>query len=424
MDQVRGSAGESKPFAGALRVCLVSEEYPPDTGGGGIGTYTELLAQGLGDAGHEVVVLARAETVPTTTTFGRVTVQRLLPGALGWVPWPIRSRLSRSLKIAAWAVAVRQALVSLTRERPVDVVESPEYFAQSVALALRGLSVPTVVKLHTPTYLCDQLNGYPSGSGRRATWFGERAERRATRHATLVTSPSASLLAEVSERWGLDPSRTRVVPNPLDGDLFSDTRTISRADDLVLYVGRLEPRKGVEVLADAMAKVRNMRPGVRVRFIGRDQPSGVSGVTMAQKLRSAIEGAGGVFRQVIFDDAVKREELPAAYAGAAIAVVPSLYENFPYTCLEAMASGCAVIGSRVGGISEIIEDGVDGLLVEPGSPEEMTRSIVRLIDEPGLCVRLAGQARETVRERFSVAAVTTATVNVYREAIERRHQVN
>lgn len=426
MDQVRGRAGGSKPFADFLRVCLVSEEYPPETATGGIGTYTKLLAEGLSRGGHDVVVLTRAGVVPSTTTSGGVTVHRLLPAPFSLVPRPVRTRLTRTVGIAAWSVAVRRALTALMKQCPIDVVESPEYFAQSVALApmLRRRLVPAVVKLHTPTYLCDQLNGIGSGSRRLDDWFGERAERRATLAATLVTSPSSSLIEEVSERWGLDQSRTRVVPNPLDGDLFREVATVPRADDLVLYVGRLERRKGVDVLADAMSQVWRVRPGVRVRLVGWDQPSGVAGVTMAQKLRTAMGGVGVAPGQLTIDAPVEREALPRVYAGAAVAVVPSLYENFPYTCLEAMASGCAVIGSRVGGIPEIIEDGVDGLLVEPGSSEEVARAIVRLADEPGLRARLAEKARDTVRERYSVEAVTAATLDVYREAIERQHKAN
>jgi glycosyltransferase involved in cell wall biosynthesis len=97
--------------------------------------------------------------------------------------------------------------------------------------------------------------------------------------------------------------------------------------------------------------------------------------------------------------------------------VPSLYENFPYTCLEAMACGCAVIASAVGGIPEIITNEVDGVLVPPGSPEALAGAILRLLSDPMLRRRLGERARATISARFNREAICAQTVQAYRAVV-------
>src|SRR5207245_2588320 len=110
-------------------------------------------------------------------------------------------------------------------------------------------------------------------------------------------------------------------------------------------------------------------PQARVRFVGQDHPSGPGGASMSDHLRRRLRDAGVPDAAVEFRGAVARTALPAVYRSAAVCVVPSLYENFPYTCLEAMASGCAVVASAAGGIPEIVTHEVDGLLVPPDRPD-------------------------------------------------------
>jgi glycosyltransferase involved in cell wall biosynthesis len=116
---------------------------------------------------------------------------------------------------------------------------------------------------------------------------------------------------------------------------------------------------------------------------------------------------------VEFTGRVDRFDLPGVYRAAAVCVIPSLYENFPYTCLEAMASGCAVVASDAGGIPEIVTNEVDGLLVQPGRPERLGAAILRLLGDSALANRLRLQAPATIRDRFSRAKVAQATLRAY-----------
>jgi glycosyltransferase involved in cell wall biosynthesis len=184
-------------------------------------------------------------------------------------------------------------------------------------------------------------------------------------------------------------------------------------------VGRLERRKGVEVLMEALPAVLGAVPETRVRLIGRDHRSGPGGAWMSGHLRELLREAGVPEQAVEFGGPVERTVLPETYRAAGICVVPSLYENFPYTCLEAMAAGCAVVASAVGGIPEIITDQVEGLLVPPGDPGSLASAILRLLRDPALRTQLGRQARAAVHRRFSRGVVCRQTADLYRSLLQQ-----
>jgi glycosyltransferase involved in cell wall biosynthesis len=228
----------------------------------------------------------------------------------------------------------------------------------------------------------------------------------------MITSPSRRLAVDVSKRWRLNPRSVRIIPNPVDSDLFRPGGAPPR-NLQVLYVGRMERRKGVETLIDAMPNVLRAFPGAEVRLVGQDDPSGPGGSSMTTYLRGRSRELGLPDGAVHFTGRVDRFDLPGVYRDAAVCVIPSLYENFPYTCLEAMASGCAVVASDAGGIPEIVTNEVDGLLVQPGRPERLGAAILRLLGDSTLANRLRRQAPATIRDRFSRAKVAQETLRAY-----------
>jgi glycosyltransferase involved in cell wall biosynthesis len=115
----------------------------------------------------------------------------------------------------------------------------------------------------------------------------------------------------------------------------------------------------------------------------------------------------------------RREDVAALTADLDVAVLPSLREAQGISILEAMARGVPVVASRVGGIPEVITDGVDGLLVEPSSPEEIAAALTRLAREPELLARLGEAGRRTVAERFSIDAMVHRVEAVYEEELAR-----
>jgi glycogen(starch) synthase len=405
--------------AGPLHVCLISEEFPPETGFGGIGTYAYVLARTLARLGHRVQVIARTWESEKTDNLDGVRLHRVS------VPEPSWRRGTRSLsvrfhdarEILLWNVRVARLVARISRSDPFDVIESPEYRAQGLLTTFRGISAALVVKLHTPSFLCRVLDEGVAGRASVDVALSEHLEYRLARRASMLTSPSRTLADDVARHWRLDPTRIRVLPNPIDTGLFGPSDAFVAEDPTVLFVGRIERRKGVGTLIEATPMILRRVPRARVQLVGSDHPSGPSGVSMTAHLKQRLRDLGVPDSTARFVGAVERSMLPAWYGSASVVVIPSRYENFPYTCLEAMACGRPVVASDVGGIPEIITHGVDGILVPPERPEELAIAVVELLANPRRRHELGQRARKTVLERFSEAAVCGVTVDAYRSAL-------
>lgn len=404
-----------------MNVCLISEEFPPQTLWGGIGTYTYNLAGGLAALGHRVHVISRTWEKEGVQEMDGVMVHRVaVPDpSWRWGTWYWNIRFPESRALWFWNLAVKRALDGILAHERIDVAEAPEFHAQALIGAMSRRNFPWVIKLHTPAYLCRHLNGTTPAAGATDRFLSEQAERTLACAANLITSPSRCLAEDVSRSWRLPAERVRVVPNPIDETVFRPTDEGTRRGEWVLFVGRLERRKGVEVLADAFAAARRDVPRARIRFVGNDHPSGPGGGSMKAHLIQRFSASGIPTDAFTFSGSLSRDLLPAVYRNAAVCVIPSLYENFPYTCLEAMASGCAVIASRTGGIPEIVSDGVDGLLVPPADPRALGQALTRVLGDEGLRHDLGRAARKTVCARFSRHAVSCRTADLYRRLAGR-----
>ncbi len=402
-----------------MRVCLISEEFPPETGWGGIGTYAHVLATGLAELGHRVHVVARTWGEPGVTAVGGVRVHRLAIPEPSWRrgTYYFNLHFPETRELLLWTWQASRVVSRLAAAGGLDVIESPEFHAQGLAAGLRSRHIPLVVKLHTPAFLCRALNGVGAGGGPWDTAVSERLEHLLARRAWRLTSPSARLADDVTRRWRIRRSAVRVIPNPVDDELFAPSPGGEPAEPTLLYVGRLERRKGVETLVEMLPEVLRAFPGVRLRMVGKDHPSGPGGGSMVAHLGGRLRALRVPDGAVEFAGPVARTELPAVYRGAAVCLVPSNYENFPYTCLEAMACGRPVVGSAAGGIPEMITDGSDGLLVPPGRPAALAAAVVRLLADDRLRHRLGARARETVCARFGRRAVSAATAAFYRTLV-------
>jgi glycosyltransferase involved in cell wall biosynthesis len=225
------------------------------------------------------------------------------------------------------------------------------------------------------------------------------------------------LVSEYSAReLRAPPARTRVIYGGADPHRFAPDSVASR--DGVLFVGRLTPHKGVDRLIQAVP------PGARLRVAGsaghdpalpeRDYPL---------LLRRLAAGRDVEFLGPVPDDA-----LPSLYRQAAVLVLPSVHQTcygrtvqvselLGLAVLEAMASGTPVVCSRLGGLPEVVQDGVTGFLVEPGNIRELRERLAELLCNPPLAAHLGRNARELALERFTWQACADRCLEAYKELL-------
>jgi glycosyltransferase involved in cell wall biosynthesis len=416
-----------------MRICLVSSEFAPFSGAG-IGTYASLMAAAWAGSGHEVHVL----TGPHVGV--AVDGPRLRPGVRFHIVGDARpGRVGIGTGADQYSLRVLSALERLHAAHPFDYIEFPDYggegayatWARRAAGTFEGAVLG--VRLHTPSFECRILND--------ESWFDEQAARVETLEdgsivrADVLISPSASLLKMARSRLGGGAGwpREAVVPYPFDASAVREltgapmgARAPADGSERrsILYFGRLEQRKGVQLLVHAWRRMIESGVDVRLRFIGGDTQTGPGGTSMRAHL---VELAGPEARDwVTFDPPRPRKELGEAVRAATVVCVPSLWENFPNVMLEAMSLGAVVVGSDTGGIAEVIRDGVDGLLFCAGDAADLERVLRQaLADEPRRRdIAAAAPARiAEVCEPATVVASTIAAVEAARPARRARGAV-
>jgi glycosyltransferase involved in cell wall biosynthesis len=386
-----------------LHICFISQEYPPETGWGGIGAYTYEMANGLVRAGQRVTVIARADGPERVTRCNGIEVHRVRHGP-DWSRWKGLWRLNRVWPGFAWAAARR--LRQVQAENRVDVVEAAECRADGLFVSVLPGMPRLVVRLHTAWIFMDRMNRVVPDRKKRFIYHQEGC---AIRRANLVTAPSRAIV-RLTKSWVPLPRwvGVPVVPNPVDTDTFAPARAADTGE--VLVVGRLEVNKGVLVLAEALPQVLRRSKQASFRIVGSDGMD-AAGRSWRERL---LDGLSSSERNRVHFERTTREELIDRYRRADVCVLPSLWENFPYALLEALSCGVAVVGTRTGGVPELIEDGVSGLIVPPADATALADSICTLLDDPGLRRRLGAAARQRVEERFSVAKVVPEMLGVYR----------
>ncbi len=403
-----------------MKIALLSYEYPPETGFGGIGTYTWYQARALSSLGHEVHVIAGA-TDPTplcSSVVEGVTVWRHRADGWSmravemldrWKLWWTKNRIENALSMKA-------AFHHVSSEVQFDIAEMPECGADGRFINGRT-RVPTVVRFHSPSRLIMPFYPLPALDRRCCPPLEETAIRR----ATALTSCSAFLAEQARAQLGVKEP-IEVIYNGIDLELF-DERTsvdvrrrfqIPEGRPIVLFTGRMEPRKGIESCLEIIEPILTEHE-VAVVFAGSDLFGHMKGTI---EPRLASKRLRGSFHYL---GAVGLDEINALVVQSDIFLLPSLWESCPYSCLEAMAGQCAVVASNAGGLPELIEHEVSGLIVPAGEADALRDGVRRLIEEPDHATSLGRAARREVEKRFTSTAIAELSVQNYQRVIDSVH---
>ena len=385
------------------RVLILTWEYPPLTVGG-LGRHVHDLAHALVGYGDEVHVLTCPVVGQETYWFDRgVHVHRIKQEALN------------AEDFLAWVEQFNRAMIELgiqigAREGPFDLIHGHDWLIGEAARRLRGyLHIPLLVTIHATEY------GRNQGIYTELQQRIHQREEQLAKEADLLIICSRYMEEEVKKLFSLPPARIRLIYNGVNPENLAqkkDYRINCRAkrkkwtQPLVLFLGRLVPEKGVQILLAALPSVVRRAPGVRLVVAGHGH--------YEDYLRNLADWLG-VREQVDFigyvDDQGRNQLLEQSW----VAAFPSLYEPFGIVALEAMAAGVPVIVSDTGGLSDIVEHGVDGYKIPPGREDMLAYYLGELLVNHVLADELCSQAWRKVLTLYDWYHIAAATREVYGE---------
>lgn len=383
-----------------MRIALVSREYPPGRMSGGIGTYTQKTARALALLGQEVHVFTEGNPEAPGSGAFEPTVHRL-PEIY------VRPDEHRAVR-RAWAVAR-----ALRRTGPFDLVQACEFDAEAIFFALDSNS-PLVTRLATPTYVVSRLNGGHARQRLRTATLGP-LERLQTKLSARIISPSRVLADLVTRDWHLEPRRVSVVPTGIEIPTMPSAPPPHgmAGRKYALYFGRLEMRKGTRTWIDALPAVLAEHNDLWAVFAGRDL--GMSGTSFEAY---AAQRLGPLMSRVAFFPRLPPTELFPLVAGSALVVMPSIWESLANACLEAMALGRPVVATTGSGFAEVISDGVDGILVEPGNHRQLADAVIGALTRPDHLMEIGRAAQLRARD-FDLEKMAARLLELYQLLAKR-----
>jgi glycosyltransferase involved in cell wall biosynthesis/GT2 family glycosyltransferase len=418
-----------------MRICLASREFAPFQGWGA-GTYASLMAQGLAGAGHDVHVLFAdsADADKARALRPSVTFHAVDP-CDPWVRLPAYTAEPQRYSYAAY-----RALLALHERHTFDCIEFPDFLGEAY-FTLRGrrtlgqfADAAITIRLHMTVRHIRALNHDDWIDLERATV--EHMEHWSLRHADALIAPCPQMAEHMrgflASEGGLVPP-VRVIENPFTPEQVRELGGTERAGNppsqadtpTVVFAGRLERRKGVQVMVDAALELLRDPAWAHTlfRFIGEDTLTGPLGSSMRawMERRIAESGLPEALRQRIrFEPRVPRSALAEVYRNATCACFPSLWENFPYACAEAMALGVPVIGSRSGGMAHMVEDGRSGVLCDGESVPSLVDAMKRVLGDEPLRTRCASAAPARIARLCDPARIAEDTASLVREVAQKR----
>lgn len=370
-----------------MRIALVSQEYPPETAHGGVGTQTYLRAHGLASLGHEMFVIShsvdekRHEYADDSVQVIRISgLDRYLPIYTEPVRWLTYS--------AAVAVEVAQ----LHARKPLDLVVFPEWGGEGYIHLLNQTEwnrIPTVVHIHGPIVMFAHTMDWPEFDSELYR-TGSMMEATCLRLANAVSSSSNCSTDWCIKHYGLERESIPTLHTGVDTSLFFPREVPKANRPTIIFVGNIARNKGADLLLDAAIVLAREFDGLQLRLLGRGEEP------LIKELHERAKSSG-VADLLEMAGYVARPKLPIHLSQAHVFAGPSTYEGGPGNVyLEAMACGLPVIACSGSGVSELLVDRENGFLVPPNDLDALLMRLRELLLDSDKRNAMGARARQKI----------------------------
>lgn len=376
---------------------------------GGMNVYIDELARTMADRGVDVDVFTRRTDAESPDVVDVVDGYRVVHIDAGpAVPLPVRQ-----LTDVVFDFAERVVEWAQRRDIAYDVVHSHYWLSGWAGLMVkRLLDIPLANSFHTLGRVKDatrRSDEPPTGLVRIA------AEHEVIAGSNCVIASTKYEAEDLLSHYGADPTRLCISPPGVNHDVFRPgdramaRRSVGLPEDVpvVLFVGRIQALKGIDVAIEAFAEVHQKLPDALLVVVGG--PSGPRGTEEASRVVARVERAELPVR---FVDPVPHEALAAFYQAADVVVFPSRSESFGLVAAEAQACGIPVVAARAGGLVHAVSDRTSGILVDGWDPTDYAAALLEVLTDPDVAQRLGDGAVEFARQ-FSWDATATRLLELY-----------
>jgi len=398
-----------------VKICIISSLYKP-TIIGGAEVVAEKTARELQRRGHEVfVVTTNHHSKTEEVDVDDIKTYRIPLNIYSIYNLSDQSIIKKLLwhLIDLWNPSAYFKLKDILKEKKPDIIHIHNFkgFSGAAFSAAKKLDVPVVFTVHDYSVYCVRAN-LLKGDGSICTepripcrFYKEVNSFFIDKIPDFVISPSKFLIDKLKSQGFFRDSEIAVIPNPVEKDpeiIEKDYITID-----ILYVGALSGHKGTDILIRAFRELGD--DNMRLHIVGRGPDE------------DKLKALRGDDERIIFHGFLEGEELSEMYAKANVTVVPSIgYENSPMVIYESFTHSTPVIGSNIGGIPEIVSEGYNGFLFEPGNKDELKSILKRLVEDPSILKELEKNAYESAK-KYTLKEHIDKLERIYNNLSEEYH---
>lgn len=379
-----------------MKIGFLTPEFPNVKTGssGGIGTSILNLSKGLTLIGHQVFVLVYGQKEDEVFVENGITYYRI-----------------KNIKVKGFSRLLTQRKIeklinNLFENHQLGLVEAPDWTGITSNIKPK---CPVVIRLNgSDTYFCHFDN-------RRVKFWNKFHEKRALLNADALLSVSQYTAEVTKDLFSLNRN-FEIIPNCIDINNFSSDNSVATQENTILYFGTLIRKKGSLELPLIFNEVFRYNKEAKLILIGKDASDIISGNSSTWEMMQLLFDKDAL-QNVDYFGSIPYDEIKQFISSATVCVFPTFAEALPVSWIEAMAMQKAIVASNIGWATEVIDDTVNGFLVNPKDHEDYAQKIIELLKNQSLRHQLGVEARKKVVQKFSIEVVATQSADFYKKLI-------
>lgn len=383
-----------------MHICFITSEFPKKGfPHGGVGTFVKTISQQLIKRGIKVSVVGLNYVSQTELEeYEGIKIYRIKPSRIKGLAWYFNNR------------AIFKTIKEIHSTEPIDVIETSEL---GLAFLEKIKSVKYIIRLHGGHHF------FSEAENRSINWWRGWQEKRSFKKADAFIAVSEYVQKHTEKYLSYHHKPIAVIFYPIDTISFSPklNEGIDKKEKAIVFAGTICEKKGVRQLIQALPKIKESFPDAILHLYGRDWqfPDGSSYITMLKN--TELPKIKPYDTAVVFHGSIAYETIPEVYAKASVCVFPSHMETLGLVAPEAMAMEQAVIFTNLGPGPEVIQDKVDGLLVNPHQPNAIADAVLWVFNHPNEVKEIALNARKSVLKKFDPNAIALENITWYSKII-------